>query len=109
MDASNDRKTRYQRREELREKWLAKQEADKEARILRKAEAEKLGTKWMRERAAWLTLQRTISSQNCYGAHPVIASTFIATITVVCSSYNRRPLGQWAKGKVWSDTAEMYV
>jgi len=131
MNASNDRKTRCQRREELREKWLAKQEADKEARVLRKADAEKRGIKWLRERAAWLTLQSAMRRQNFVGAlHDndlfelrrlfpyatlgergcsMPSSSSLALAADACCSYNRRPLGQWTKGKVWSDAAETYV
>ena len=99
-----DRTARCKNRSVLRENWLIKQTAEKEAKKLKKKDAEILGYFWLRDKVAHDKL--------CFDLKESIANMEHSIGTDKAydqSDYQRRPLGQWAKGKVWSKIADMYV
>ena len=120
-----DRTARRENRSVLREKWLTKQEAEKEAKKLRKKDAEILGYFWLRDKVAHdklcfdlnvsvANMQHAVGTDEAYEAKEIYQRLYrqlldTSTEQNVKSDYQRRPLGTWTKGKVWSKFAEMYV
>ena len=89
------REQRRNRRAILREEWLAKQEEAKERKAQRKQAAEVRGNWWLAHRS---------------GANAdIMLAVSMEILRAKNLGYPRRPLGRWAKGKVWSENAEMYV
>ena len=79
----NVREQRLMRRRRLRNIWLNEQESVD--LIQRQAAAEVRGAQWILDRRANYQSTRNFML------------------------YERKPLGKWCKGKVWSKAAEMYV
>jgi len=95
---------RAERRAELRKEWLANQEAEREARLKRKEEAEVRGAEWLRLR---IPIEGHV--QRFGGGENSGAGSLLWRAFDINGEVTRRPLGRWAKGKVWSAVAEMYV
>ena len=120
-----DRTARRENRSVLSEKWLTKQQAEKEAKKLRKKNAEILGYFWLRDKVAHdklcfdlkesvANMEHSVGTDKAYDAKEKYQRLYVQLLETstdqnVQSDYQRRPLGTWTKGKVWSKFAEMYV
>ena len=120
-----DRTARRENRSVLREKWLTKQQAEKEAKKLKKKDAEILGYFWLRNKVAHdklcfdlkesvANMEHAVGTDKAYESKEKYQHLYGQLLDTsidpnVQSDYQRRPLGTWTKGKVWSKFAEMYV
>jgi hypothetical protein len=95
---------RAERRAELRKEWLANQEAEREARLKRKEEAEVRGAEWLMLR---VMIEGAVEQYGCGVSDERRADLWRAFD--INGKFTRRPLGRWTKGKVWSTVAEVYV
>jgi len=116
-----ERTARYEYRLVLKERWIAEKEAIK----LRKKDAEILGYFWLRNKIAHdklcfdlnesvATMDSAEGTDKAYEAKANYQRLYGQLLDSsdsldVQSDYQRRPLGRWAKGKVWSKFAETYV
>jgi len=120
-----DRTARYKNRSVLRENWFTKQKAEKEAKKLRKKDAEILGYFWLRDKlahdklcfdltASMVEMDHAVGTDKAYDAKEKYQTLYKKLVDTASShnvqyDYQRRPLGQWAKDKVWSKFADTYV